>query len=1307
MAKNYNLDLPALPAMPQRDSHPISENQFTRRKLQGLLHIMTAELKARGTKTPHIFLPFRSRVDDTKLTLFLKRVFPNGVMVDTSNKAIVRSLLDDFDEFTLICGLKYLWCRLPNNEVIGWPVYLEFKRKEHDAGYPKDAFLTIMPKCLSSSSHASIVYDFLDLMISIASNSQYNHLNGRKIAKMASIWAFRSTPAASSAFYDATLPTEASFTEGLHAWKQTCNGLFHLLLSFLRAMLPDTEAKTLNLPKTLQSLLITNTYPPPDNGNSAKSAITIPCVNVRSTRRAKDPYELISKVRHSLSYEKKDSFLSIENFTILKNTFQKPSTAEIVSTLSEESRRVLARLTADPVPSEFGLYPGWAHHLQVADDPDIPLYSEVSITSVTLQDYSIWTWLSSLGSDQTANVKSLFGRSIVVEAGLRGFQKWMVLTETTISSEEYLAMFDKSKHDSVGVEHYSRSPQISPLPKTFSRSPAPPAKLDKQRSLPPPPPPPKDDSHNHAHHGSPLPDVSFSNDQFSFEDRDLKIYQYRKDSSEKSNHTGELAQTFSEKMHISSKKHMNRPRPPPLDSSYQDVPENRTKKLPSSELDFVDSGFATPNAPVHAINSDKSHRDAQHTYEEPYEIYKTPFDHERDNGSSEPFDNYQVPGDWNGKMRRHITDEINKGMYSHKQPTHEAPTEKQFHQLETVPLQEPRSGNLPMNSFAQSDVFAGESSSDCERIQHYVHDDVTTGREKPHHVIADYQPSAHIPSQDYERAGTRLPSMEHTHAPSLHAMGRIDSRGEEQYAELSPAEPMERSAEEKERRKKKKKKNAKKKELEAMMANIPDGPPPPLLPDGQPMVINSPEVSLPYNDGPYSDMHTQPSSLHYPEGFIEAEKVNSGQAQAEFFSPASQEYFDSTNGTFSAGFYLDQQVLRPKKTSQTVGLPHAHVPPSQLDSTEEQSSPYPINEPLKDDIKMMAEDHSQGPMSHLSEKDYSVAQQSVQREGPIAQLKDTSVRRPNGNNEAPIYRKPMQSPQGTHQVAAHAGNAASRGDKTYRTNMTSSQEDFNISSSRRAATAEKQVQPATTSPHSPKGQGMRLRDETNWQKAPRPSHEQTDNFQTNRQHGMMRSDANLSYENNQFPPPQQDRDSGTSHAVSAQAMHKTPTFPQGMPSHALPSHAMPTHAMPSHAMPAHSMPTHGMPAHEMPAHEMPAHTMPFHAIPTYSTPVHGRPGQPVPAQAMSQMYYAPPPQGYFPPPQQAYGYQHPSMMYQAPAGAFQPPPHQQRPMQPIKAKPLTSELAMMNMPPANAFKKNSKPNKANLRAALNQGTFGI
>ncbi|SGZ53839.1 CIC11C00000004746 [Sungouiella intermedia] len=313
--------LPKLPAS-NRNHHQhfgIAADQLTRKKLQVLLHLITADLKTRGTKTPHVFLPFRSRVDDSKLEQFLQSVFPGGKLIDMSKTSLVKLLLKSFDEFTLICGLKYLWCRLPNNEVVGWNVYLEFKRRERDAGYPKDAFLTLMPKCLSSSSHASIVYDFLDLMIGIATNSQYNHLSGRKIAKMASVWAFNSTPHSSSAFYDATATRENSFMDGLSTWELTCNGLFHLLLAFLRAMLPDTESDTLKLPKTLQSLLVTNSYPPPDKLPSMKSVITIPCVQIRSTKRCADPYELISKVRQNLRFDKKDKFISIENYTILKN----------------------------------------------------------------------------------------------------------------------------------------------------------------------------------------------------------------------------------------------------------------------------------------------------------------------------------------------------------------------------------------------------------------------------------------------------------------------------------------------------------------------------------------------------------------------------------------------------------------------------------------------------------------------------------------------------------------------------------------------------------------------------------------------------------------------------------------------------------------------------------------------------------------------------------------------------------------------------------------------------------------------------
>lgn len=436
-----------LPFLPESShANTVSNDQFTRKRLRAVLHLITGELKQRGTKTPHIFLPFRSRVNDDKLNAFLQFLFPRGELIYVAaHEDEIKHRINLTDEFTLIAALKYFWSRLPNNEIIGWNVYLEFKRREKEAGYPKSAFLTIMPKCLLSPAHASIVYDFLDLIISIASNSQYNYLSGRKIAKMSSLWAFNHANIKNhrgSAFYDATYNNENNFLQGLDAWKGYLDALFHLILSFLRAMLPDTEKEALRLPKTLQSLLITCSYPPMLNTDSLKASITIPCICVHSTRVSKTPYELLSKVKRTLSFEKKDKFLSIENFTILKNIFQKDSTEEIVDSLTEESRRILNRITQEPIDSQFDLVPGWSRHFS-KPDPDIPNYATITIENVTLQDYYIWAWLSTLSSDQSDHMKKLFGRSLVVEAGLRGFQKWLIVTESRMTTEEYLSLFKR------------------------------------------------------------------------------------------------------------------------------------------------------------------------------------------------------------------------------------------------------------------------------------------------------------------------------------------------------------------------------------------------------------------------------------------------------------------------------------------------------------------------------------------------------------------------------------------------------------------------------------------------------------------------------------------------------------------------------------------------------------------------------------------------------------------------------------------------------------------------------------------------
>lgn len=165
-----------------------------------------------------------------------------------------------------------------------------------------------MPKCLSSPAHASIVYDFLDLILSITSNTPYNNLSGRKISKMAGLWAFNPQRSIStSIFSDDSIEAEHDFVEGINNWKKTTDAMFHLVLAFLRAMLPENNAETLKLPKTLQSLLVTSKYPPSSERESARS-INIPCVCVTTTKPSATVYDLISKVRHSLTFDKKTCF---------------------------------------------------------------------------------------------------------------------------------------------------------------------------------------------------------------------------------------------------------------------------------------------------------------------------------------------------------------------------------------------------------------------------------------------------------------------------------------------------------------------------------------------------------------------------------------------------------------------------------------------------------------------------------------------------------------------------------------------------------------------------------------------------------------------------------------------------------------------------------------------------------------------------------------------------------------------------------------------------------------------------------------
>ncbi|ONH67686.1 Morphogenesis-related protein MSB1 [Cyberlindnera fabianii] len=336
-----------MPKGHQHDDSDVFQHEFSRNDVRGLIHSITQELKIKGVKTPLVLLAFRPKADDHKLTEFLATVIPNGSL--PAKQTIIDKCVKNTDEFTLVAALKYLWARLPMNAIVGWDAYDSFKKLEQRDNYPKKAFLEFMPQCLSSPSHASIVYDFLDLIVSFAANSKDNQLSGRKIAKMAGIWAFHGPPDTVNLTKSRLDPTENTFVDGLRDWLPSADAMFHLLLSFLRSMLPDDHSTKLQLPRTLQALLASNSYPPPDMTYSSTTLVSVPLVTIKTNVMSVSPMEMLNRVPKVLTFDNPDMFEAKEDFALLKSLCR--SDDNILNKLSSESRRIIEAMCQKPKDS--------------------------------------------------------------------------------------------------------------------------------------------------------------------------------------------------------------------------------------------------------------------------------------------------------------------------------------------------------------------------------------------------------------------------------------------------------------------------------------------------------------------------------------------------------------------------------------------------------------------------------------------------------------------------------------------------------------------------------------------------------------------------------------------------------------------------------------------------------------------------------------------------------------------------------------------------------------------------------------------
>lgn len=104
--------------------------------------------------------------------------------------------------------MKWCWSRLPGG-VVTWEAYELFKVGEQgtrstsgmcgedsvlkqslDSDLARDAFSTFIPISVDSDARTKIIFDFFDLLASIAAHGKSNGLGGRKLSRYAGWWAF-------------------------------------------------------------------------------------------------------------------------------------------------------------------------------------------------------------------------------------------------------------------------------------------------------------------------------------------------------------------------------------------------------------------------------------------------------------------------------------------------------------------------------------------------------------------------------------------------------------------------------------------------------------------------------------------------------------------------------------------------------------------------------------------------------------------------------------------------------------------------------------------------------------------------------------------------------------------------------------------------------------------------------------------------------------------------------------------------------------------------------------------------------------
>ncbi|ANB13414.1 Msb1p [Sugiyamaella lignohabitans] len=203
------------------------------------------------------------------------------------------------------------------------------------AGFPMDAFVKIVPRCVETGTHGNILFDFFDLLASIVTHGRQNGLVGRKVTRLAGTWAFDiKKPGAKES---------TSFAEGLAAWSLAAEATNHMFFAFVRSLsaAPRPGGGTSALPRPLENLLLTEQDYPPEPIYKSK-LVAVPMVTLTVGKLSSNPLVLLRRVAKTIRFDNPNVFATEDDFNTLYFLFNEPDTIEYK--IADESLRIIKEI---------------------------------------------------------------------------------------------------------------------------------------------------------------------------------------------------------------------------------------------------------------------------------------------------------------------------------------------------------------------------------------------------------------------------------------------------------------------------------------------------------------------------------------------------------------------------------------------------------------------------------------------------------------------------------------------------------------------------------------------------------------------------------------------------------------------------------------------------------------------------------------------------------------------------------------------------------------------------------------------------